>query len=307
MTKRKGTEPDQTANKKIKYDKNGLSIDTITKDESEEDLILDFENISAIIKVEPVLLNALDVLQPITSPKPANYNNFSSFGKRNKLDFDLHVRVEHIRFNQSDHSNTLNMMLTDSESQTLHAEVWGISAIKLQKILQIGHCYSLQHWSYRAATKTMWTRSNHKFMVKLNEENGNAIEFDDADFPHEKFKPISFNDIALGQNNDIFDVVGIVIHYAAQDDYTNHMHNQLTLLDNKGHQCIIYTKYIEEAIASLDITVKKTIIGFKGVQKLSSGLKSFDAKCFPDTNVIINPTCTMTDILKRWYERCTKK
>ena len=74
-----------------------------------------------------------------------------------------------------------------------------------------------------------------------------------------------------------------------------------------GHQCVIYTKNIEEEMSSLEITVKKTIIGFKGVQKLSSVVKSFDAKCYPDTNVSINPTCGMTDILKGWYERCFKK
>ena len=33
--------------------------------------------------------------------------------------------------------------------------------------------------------------------------------------------------------------------------------NRITLLDNKGHQCIIYTKNIEEQLEALDITEEK--------------------------------------------------
>ena len=44
--------------------------------------------------------------------------------------------------------------------------------------------------------------------------------------------------------------------------------------DKLHYQCIIYTKNIEKEIASLAITVKKTIIGFKGVQKLSLSILS---------------------------------
>lgn len=197
--------------------------------------------------------------------------------------------------------------MTDSESNTLHAEVWGKAAVKLNSIIIVGHCYILQNWSYKAAIKSIWTRSTHKFVLKLNEQFGNAIEFDGQDFPHELFHPLKFKDIEVLEDNAVVDIVGIVIQYADPNDYANTLRNRLTLLDNLGHQCIIYTKNIEEELAATTITVKQTIIGFKGVQKLSSGLQSFDARCFPDTTIQIKPICKMTEILQGWYEKCTRK
>ena len=55
MNKRKGEEQDRNTDKKIKNGNNVLTINNITKEESEEEIILDFDNISAIMKVELVI------------------------------------------------------------------------------------------------------------------------------------------------------------------------------------------------------------------------------------------------------------
>ena len=81
-------------------------------------------------------------------------------------------------------------------------------------------------------------------MVKVNEQFGNAIEFDGSDFPSELLNPKKFKDIEICQNNEVVIIVGIVIRYADPNDVTNNLRNRITLLDNIGHQCVIYTKNI---------------------------------------------------------------
>ena len=89
--------------------------------------------------------------------------------------------------------------------------------------------------------------------------------------------------------------------------YNTEINNKIIIADNKGRQCIVHVDKFKSEFANIQLNVKQSILGFKGLQKISYGEKRFEAKGFVDTNVIESPYCAMGDILKAWIQRTNKK
>ena len=117
--------------------------------------------------------------------------------------------------------------------------------------------------------------------------------------------PTTFASVEQLTNDDIFDLVGVVLW---NSDFSNNTENnkKIIIADSKGRQCIVHVDKFTSKFENIQLNIKQTILGFKGLQKISYGEKRFEAKGFDDTNVIEFPMCAMAAILKAWIQRTNK-
>ena len=237
--------------------------------------------------------------------KPKRYILFQEIEKKPNCKYDLHIRVESKALSKtSSNLDVLNLVLMDYESNIIRADAWDLTARSLNTTLYVGGTFKLSNWYYKPNQRPEYSRARSKLIIKFS-HGATATEFNDNTFPYEMLYPTTFAAVEKLTNDDIFDLVGVILWHS---DFSNNNENnkKIVIADSKGRQCIVHVDKFSREFENIHLTLKQTVVGFKGLQKISYEGKCFEAKGFVDTNVTESPICAMSDILKDWIKR-TKK